>query len=95
MPRHPQPLVPCSTKTFDTHLKLQATSEVGKEARNAIRENLKVIFYGVDVGMNRQRVKANSQATFIYKIDVKLDTMCNIPLCRIEGTYSLRTLARK
>jgi hypothetical protein len=54
---------------------LHATSEVDKEARNAIGENLEAYFYGVDVGMNHQRAEANSWSTFVYKIDAKLDTM--------------------
>ena len=52
--RPPQPLVPLPTGEFASHSELQATSEVGKEARNAIEENLEAIFYGVDVDMNRQ-----------------------------------------
>jgi hypothetical protein len=36
---------------------------------------LEAIFYGVDVGMNRQRAKANSRAIFVYKTDAELDTM--------------------
>jgi hypothetical protein len=36
---------------------------------------LEAIFYGVDVGMNRQRAEANSRATFVYKTDAELDTM--------------------
>ena len=42
---------------------------------NAIRENLEVIFYGVDVGMDRQQVEANSRTIFVYKTDAELDTM--------------------
>jgi hypothetical protein len=36
---------------------------------------LESIFYGVDVGLNRQRAEANSRAIFVYKIDAELDTM--------------------
>jgi hypothetical protein len=36
---------------------------------------LESIFYGVDVGLNRQREQDNSQAIFVYKTDVELDTM--------------------
>jgi hypothetical protein len=73
--RPPQPLVPRPTGAFASLSELQATSEVGKEARSAIRENLEAIFYGVDVGMNRQRAEANSRATFVYKTDEDLATM--------------------
>ena len=51
------------------------TSDVGKEAKNAIGENLGSFFYGVDVGLNCQRVEANSWANFVYKIDEEIDTM--------------------
>jgi hypothetical protein len=34
-----------------------------------------IFFYGVGVGMNRQRAKANSRATFVYKTNAELDTM--------------------
>jgi hypothetical protein len=54
---------------------LQATSEVGKEARNAIGKKLEASCYGVDVGLNRRWAEANSRAIFVYKIDVELDTM--------------------
>jgi hypothetical protein len=54
---------------------MQATSNVGKEARNAIRENLGSFFYGVDVGLNHQRDEANSRANFFYKTDEEIDSM--------------------
>jgi hypothetical protein len=73
--RPPRPLVSHPTGAFSSHSELRASSEVGKEARNAIGENLEAIFYGVDVGMNRQRAEANSRAIFVYKTDAELDTM--------------------
>ena len=54
---------------------MRATSEVGKEAKNAIRENLESIFYGVDVGLNHQREEANSRTNFVYKIDEEIYSM--------------------
>ena len=73
--RPPQPLVPHPIGEFASDSELQATSEVDKEARNAIGENLEAIFYVVDVGMKRQWAEANSQATFVDKTDADLDTM--------------------
>jgi hypothetical protein len=73
--RPPQPLVPRPTGAFASLSEFQATSEVGKEARTAIGENLEAMFYGVDVGMKRQRAEANSQATFVDKTDADLDAM--------------------
>jgi hypothetical protein len=73
--RPPQPLVPFPKGTFASLSEFQSTSEVGKEARTAIGENLESMFYGVDVGMKRQRAEANSRATFVDKTDVDLDAM--------------------
>jgi hypothetical protein len=36
---------------------------------------LESIFYGVDVGLNRQQAEANSRVIFVYKTNVELDTM--------------------
>ena len=54
LPRPPQPLVPHPKGAFASLLEFQSTSEIGKEARIAMRENLKAMFYGVDVGMKHQ-----------------------------------------
>jgi hypothetical protein len=75
LPRPPQPLVPHPKGAFATLSELQSTLEVGKEARTAIGKNLESMFYGVDVGMKRQREEANSQATFVDKTDADLDAM--------------------
>ena len=63
------------TGAFASHSELWATSDVGKEARNAIIENLESIFYGVDVGLNRQRIETNSCVNFVYKSDEEIDSM--------------------
>jgi hypothetical protein len=73
--RPPQPLVPRPKGTFASLSEFQSTSEVGKEARTAIGENLESMFYGVDVGMKRQRAEANSRATFVDKTYADLDAM--------------------
>ena len=36
---------------------------------------MEAMFYGVDVGMKRERAETNSCATFVDKIDAELDTM--------------------
>ena len=73
--RPPRPLVSHPTGAFVSHSELRASSKVDKEVRNAIGENLKSILYGVDVGLNRQREKANSRTIFVYKTGAELDTM--------------------
>jgi hypothetical protein len=75
LPRPPQPIVHHPKGAFASLLEFQSTSKVGKEARTAIGENLEAMFYGVDVGMKRQREEANSWATFVDKTDAYLDAM--------------------
>jgi hypothetical protein len=75
LPRPPQPLVPRPKGAFASLSEFQSTSEVGKEARTAIGENLESMFYGVDVGMKRQRAEIDSRATFVDKTDADLDAM--------------------
>jgi hypothetical protein len=73
--RPPQPPVPRPKGTFASLSVFQSISEVGKEARTAIGENLESMFYGVDVGMKRQRAEADSRATFVDKTDADLDAI--------------------
>jgi hypothetical protein len=73
--RPPQPPLPCPKRTFASLSEFQSTSEVGKEARTAIGENFESMFFGVDVGMKRQRANTDSRATFVDKTDADLDAM--------------------
>jgi len=75
LPRPPQPPVPHPKGAFASLSEFQSTSEVGKEARTAIGENLESMFYGVDVGMKRQRAEIDIRATFVDKTDADLDAM--------------------
>jgi hypothetical protein len=75
LPRPPQPPVPHPKGAFASLSEFQSTSEVGKEARTAIGENLESMFYGVDVGMKRPRAEIDSRATFVDKTDANLDAM--------------------
>jgi hypothetical protein len=75
---------------------MRSTSDVGKEARNAIRENLGSLFYGVDIGLNCQRVESNSRANFDNKIYDEIDSIVISFSCEhMLLTYSLRTLVCK
>jgi hypothetical protein len=73
--RPTQPPVPRPKAAFASLSEFQSTSEVGKEARTAIGENLESMFYGVDVGMKRQRAEIDSRATFVDKTDADLDAL--------------------
>ena len=46
---------------------MEATSQIGIEARTIIGDNLPYSLVGVDVGMNRHRAHACSRAHFSYK----------------------------
>jgi hypothetical protein len=60
LPRPPPPLVSLPTGEFASHAEMQATSQVGKEARTAIKDNLEFILYGIDVGLNTQRAQSTA-----------------------------------
>ena len=45
------------------------------------------IFYGVDVGLNRQRVEANSRANFVYKTNEEIDSMSVEDIWEYEKFY--------
>ena len=45
------------------------------------------MFYGVDVGLNHQQEKANSQAIFVYKTNAELDTMSVEDIKEYENFY--------
>ena len=54
---------------------MEATYQIGLEARTVIGDNLSSALVGVDVGMNRHREHAGSHARFSYKIDIEVDSM--------------------
>ena len=54
---------------------MEATSQVGKDAREAIVDNLNSTLIGIDVGLNQKRVWSNAHETFVYKVNDETDCM--------------------
>ena len=54
---------------------MEATSQISREARDAIIDNVHSGLGGVDVCLNRQRACENARANFIYYTDEEIDNM--------------------
>ena len=54
---------------------MDATSQISREARDAIIENVHSGLGGVDVCLNRQRAHENAHANFVYCTDEEIDNM--------------------
>ena len=54
---------------------MDATSQVGWEAKDAIADNLKKTLVGIDVSLNRQRAQYNAHDKFVNKKDEEIDSM--------------------
>jgi hypothetical protein len=68
-------LVSLPTWAFASHVEMQATSQVGKEARTAIGDNLESVLYGIDVGLNRKRAQSTTRESYVDKTDEEIDSM--------------------
>jgi hypothetical protein len=53
--------------------KMDATSQVGKEAMIIIAKNLNLDILGVDVGLRQHQVRSNARERFLYKTDDEID----------------------
>ena len=54
---------------------MDATSQIIREARDAIIDNVHNGFGGVDVCLNQQRARKNAHANFVYYTDENIDNM--------------------
>ena len=66
---------------------MEATSQIGLEARTVIGDNLHFALVGVDVGMNRHRACACSRACFSYKTDIEVDSMSDEDVKAYENNF--------
>ena len=48
------------------HSKMDATSQISREARDVIIDNVQSVFGGIDVFPNRQRAQENARENFVY-----------------------------
>jgi hypothetical protein len=56
IPRPPPPLLSRPLRVVSLPLDMEVTSQVGKDAREAIEDNLNSSLIGIDVGLNQKRV---------------------------------------
>ena len=54
---------------------MDATSQIGRKGRDAIIDNIQSALTEIDIGLNRQRARANAGANFVYKTDEEIDNM--------------------
>ena len=54
---------------------MDATSQISREARDVIIDNVHKGLGGVDVCLNRQRARENARANFVYCTDEEIDKM--------------------
>ena len=75
MPRPKPPLVcrPLLVKTLRSEM--DATSQISREERDAIIDNVQSGLGGVDVCLNRQREQNNARVNFVYHTDDEIDNM--------------------
>ena len=61
---------------------MDATSQISREARDVMIDNVYSGLIGVDVCLNRQRACENARANFVYCTDEEIDNM-NVEHLRI------------
>ena len=54
---------------------MKATSQISRESRDAIIDNVHSGLGGVDVCLNRQRARENARANFMYYTDEEIENM--------------------
>ena len=54
---------------------MDATSQISREAKDAIIDNVHSGLGGIDVCLNRQRARENACANFVYYTDEEIDNM--------------------
>ena len=75
LPRPEPPLVSRPVHVETLRSKMEATSQISREERDAIIENVHSGLGGVDVCLNQQRAPKNAHANFVYYTDEEIDNM--------------------
>ena len=68
-------MVPQPPRVVSLWSKINATSQVGREVRDSIAENLKTTLVRIDVSLNRRRARSTARDHYVYKSDVDIDEM--------------------
>ena len=75
LPRLEPPLVSQPFRVETLWSEMDATSQISREARDAIIDNVHSGLGGVDVCLNRKRAWENARANFVYCTDEEIDNM--------------------
>ena len=75
LPRPEPPLVSRPFQVETLRLEMEATSQISRDARVAIIDNVHSGLGGVDVCLNRKRACENARANFLDCTDEKIDNM--------------------
>ena len=75
LPRPELPLVSQYFQVETMRSEMEATSQISREARDVMIDNVYSGLIGVDVCLNRQRACENARANFVYCTDEEIDNM--------------------
>ena len=75
LPRFEPPLVSRPFRVENLRSEMEATSQISREARDAIIENVHNGLGGVDVCLNWQRARENAHTNFVYYTVEEIDNM--------------------
>ena len=75
LPRPEPPLVSQPFRVETLRSKMDATSQISREARDVMIKNVHSGLSGVDIGLNRQRARENARANFVYHTDEEIYNM--------------------
>ena len=67
LPRPEPPLVSRPSRVETLRSEMDATSQISREARDVMIDNVHSELSGVDICLNRQRAHENARANFVYR----------------------------
>ena len=74
-PRPEPPLVSRPFQVETLRSEIDATSQISREARDVMIENVHSRLGGFDLSLNRQRARENARANFVYYTNEEIDNM--------------------
>ena len=74
-PRPEPPLVSRPFRVENLRSEMDATSQISREARDVMIDNVHRGLSGVDLCLNRQRARENARANFVYRTDEEIFNM--------------------
>jgi len=75
LPRPEPPLVSRPSRVETLRSEMDATSQISREARDVMIDNVHSGLSGVDLCLNRQRARENARANFVYHTDEEIYNM--------------------